>query len=102
MNLNKRVWLDRPGDEVDAIGQPVEGWQPVGEFWANVRYLNGVETIKAGADTSIVKASIRLRYRTDVQASWRIRHGDVIFQVNAVMPDEQTMYHVDLACEVVR
>lgn len=100
--FNKRVTLERPSAGVDAIGQPVEGWESVGEFWANIRYLNGVEMIKAGADTSIVKASIRLRYRTDVQASWRARHGDVVFHVNAVLPDEQAMYHVDLACEVIK
>lgn len=100
--LNHRVTIERPSTVKDAIGQPVEGWDLVGECWANVRYLNGVETIKAGAEMSIAKASIRVRYRTDLDASMRVRYGATTFKVNAVLPDEVGRWHVDLVCEVIK
>lgn len=100
--LNHRITIERPSTVKDAIGQPVEGWELVGEVWANVRYLNGVETIKAGAEMSIAKASIRVRYRTDLDASMRVRFGATTFKVNAVLPDEAGRWHTDLVCEVVK
>lgn len=104
--LNHRITIERPSTVKDAIGQPVEGWEPVdsgdGKIWANVRYLNGVETIKAGAEMSIAKASIRVRYRTDLDASMRVRYGATTFKVNAVLPDEVGRWHVDLVCEVIK
>ena len=100
--LNTRVIIERPSVARDAAGQPIEEWTLVGEVWANVRYLNGIETIKAGAETSLAKASIRVRYRTDLNASMRVRHGATTFQVIAVLPDEGARWHTDLACEVVK
>lgn len=100
--LNHRITIERPSAAKDAIGQPIEGWELVGEVWGNVRYLNGVETIKAGAEMSIAKASIRVRYRTDLDASMRVRYGATTFKVNAVLPDEVGRWHVDLACEVIK
>lgn len=100
--LNHRVTIERPSSAKDAIGQPIEGWELVGDVWANVRYLNGVETIKAGAEMSIAKASIRVRYRTDLDASMRVRFGSTTFKVNAVLPDEAGRWHVDLVCGVIK
>lgn len=85
----------------DAIGQPVTTWATFKTLRANIRYLNGVETIKADAQTSVVKASIRIRRRTDITAAMRVVFGATTFQIKAVLPDEQDRERLDLACEVV-
>lgn len=99
--LNRRVIIERPSTERNAIGELLAGWTEVATVWANIRYLNGVETIKAGAETSIAKASIRIRYRTDLDASMRARYGETVFGIKTILPDEGARWHVDLACEVV-
>lgn len=83
----------------DEIGQPVTTWQDVGEVWANVRYLNGIESLKAGAQTATAKASIRIRYRADITPAMRVLHGATVFQITAVLPDEQRREFTDLVCE---
>lgn len=99
--LNRRVTIKQLTDGQDEIGQPVQTWADVAAVWAHVRHLSGVETIKADADTSSVKASIRIRRRTDVDAGMRVYLGAVVYEIKAVLPDEEAHDRLDLACEVV-
>lgn len=98
--LDRRITLQRLTDGVDEIGQPVQAWANVSNVWANVRYLSGIQTIKSDALVSIAKASIRIRRRTDVVAGMRALLGSTVFEIKAVLPDEQGREWVDLVCEV--
>nr|WP_307731963.1 phage head closure protein [Massilia sp. H27-R4] len=87
----------------DALNQPLPGgWATHATAWADVRLLGGLETIKAGAVVSQVKASIRMRYRTDLTAAMRVVHGATIYKVLAVLPDEERHQHLDLVCEATK
>lgn len=104
--LNRLVLIQKMGTTQDEAGQPVPGFVNLiatgdGKIRANIRHLSGVETIRAEAPTSAVKASIRIRYRTDVTAAMRVVHGSTTYEVRAVMPDAAGRQFVDLACEVV-
>lgn len=104
--LNRRVTIQQLVAGQDAAGQPTQTWANLiatgdGKVAANVRYLNGAETIKAGAETSVAKASIRVRRRADVTAAMRVVLGSTTFEIKAVLPDEQDRVYMDLACEVV-
>lgn len=99
-DLDQRVTLRTRAAGQDAIGQPVLTWTDVATVWANVRYNSGAESIKAGADTSVVKASIRIRYRAGVLADMRAVHGTEVFEIKAVLPAKRKGY-VDLVCEVI-
>ena len=85
----------------DSIGQPVTTWATFVTVRANIRYLNGIETVKADAQTSVVKASIRIRRRTDITPAMRVVCGATTFQINAVLPDEQDRERTDLSVEVI-
>lgn len=98
--LNHRLTIEQKATGTDAIGQPVESWETVAEVWGNVKYQNGLSAIKSDADVSIVKASIRIRHRTGLNAGMRVLFDDVVFDVKAVLPEETKRY-IDLVCEVV-
>lgn len=85
-----------------ALGQPSNTWENVtpSPIWANVKHLSGGESIKAGADVSTVRASIRIRWRTWVEASMRVLYGSTAYQIEAVLPGGNRQ-HVDLVCKVV-
>lgn len=99
--LNRRCTLQSPSQSVDALGQPIPGWTDVALVWASIRHLSGVEAIKADAVTSTVKASIRIRYRTGLNAGMRVVHGAQVYSIEAVMPDVGGREFVDLVAEVV-
>lgn len=83
----------------DGEGMPLTGWDTVCEPWADIRIAGGMETIRAGAVTSKVQGSIRLRFRLDLRAEMRVVHGNDIYNVLAVLPDMLHRVHVDLVCE---
>ena len=99
--LNSRISIQQLSTGTDAIGQPVTTWADFASVWANIRYLSGIETVKADAQTSVVKASIRIRRRTDITPAMRVTYGATTFQINAVLPDEQGREHIDLSVEVI-
>jgi SPP1 family predicted phage head-tail adaptor len=100
-SLNRRVSIVQPGAQTDQIGQPAPVWTELAPAWASVRYLSGVESLKADAVTATAKASVRIRYRDDVTTAMRVVFGALVFNITAVLPDERAREYVDLVCEVV-
>ena len=98
-SLNHRVEVQSQQATFDDIGQPSTTWQTVAQLWANVRYVSGLSAIKSGADTSVVKASIRVRHGS-FNAGQRVLHDGKVFDIQAVLPDGKRQY-VDLVCEAV-
>ena len=99
--MNRRCQLQSPSQSVDALGQPIPGWTDVAMVWASIRHLSGVEAIKADATVSTVKASIRIRWRTGLDAGMRVVHGLRVYSIEAVLPDVGGREYVDLVAEVV-
>lgn len=101
-DLRSRVTIQKKGAAANSWGEPLpEAWEDVAKVRASIKHLSGLAAIKADAQTSVVKVSIRLRYRTDVLAGMRVLHGTTVHLVRAVLPDEAKREHVDLVCEVV-
>lgn len=100
--LKDRITIHQRGAGRTPSGQPVPGdWTPCVTVWADVRHLSGTGAIKAGAETSTVQASMRIRRRTDVDASMRVQFEGKVYQINAVLPGSDRSY-VDLVCEVTK
>ena len=99
--LNRRCTLQAPGTTQDELGQPIPGWTDVATVWGDVRLRSGLESIKAGAVVSTVQASVRIRYRTGINAGMRVLVGSVPYEVLAVQPDVGGREYVDLVCQVV-
>ena len=98
--LNRVVVIQTPTATQDAAGQPIPTWATLATVWANIRHLSGVESIKADAESSTVKASIRIRRGVAVDASMRVVHGATNYQIRAVLPDEVDRDKIDLVCEI--
>jgi SPP1 family predicted phage head-tail adaptor len=96
--LNHRVTLQAKAAGFDELGQPVAGWTDVATLWADIRHLSGLQAIKADANISTVRASVRIRKRSDVDAGMRVVHGSTVYDVRAVLNVGTDMQ--DLVCEV--
>ncbi|MDF3837149.1 phage head closure protein [Cupriavidus basilensis] len=98
--LNRLITIERrTGDRDLAGGADPGGWVRVAKVWANIQKKSGLETIKSDTPISVVRASIRIRYLTGIDAGMRIRHGSTIYAIKAVVSDEVRRRHVDLVCE---
>lgn len=100
--LRDKVVIQQKTGGTDAWGAPLpEAWEDYATIWANVRHLSGTESIKAGADVSVVRASFRIRWRTDITAGMRVMVGAAVYDIEAVLPGQRREY-VDLAVKRVQ
>ena len=99
--LNRRCVIQTPGTTTDELGQPIPGWTDVATVWGDVRLRSGLESVRAGAVVSTVQASVRIRYRTGINAGMRVLVDSVPYEVLAVQPDVGGREYVDLVCQVV-
>ncbi|WP_041742288.1 phage head closure protein [Collimonas fungivorans] len=96
--LRHRVKLQSLGDGQDEAGQPIKVWVDDATIWADIRFLSGLEAIKANAPVSVAKCSIRIRHRS-VKVEQRIVEGTTVYEIKAVLPDNTGKKYVDMACE---
>ena len=100
--LNARITVEQQSTTPDALGQPTQSWSDFATMWANIRHSSGVESIKADALATVTRASIRVRYRTDLTAGMRVVGALSIYNIVAVLPDIGGKEYTDLVCEVVQ
>lgn len=101
-SLNRRITVQKKGAGEDEWGTPLPNvWIDVCRPWASIKNLSGLGAIKADAEASVVKTSIRIRYRTDITAGMRVLHGSTVYDIKAVLPDAAGREFIDLVCEVV-
>ena len=98
--LNTRIALIGRGSGEDALGQPVETWIEFGKAWADVRFVSGIETIKAGRETSTSKCSAKMRMNKLITRDMRIGIGEVTYKIVDIIPDMKTRAYMTLICEV--
>ena len=98
--LNTRIALIGRGSGEDALGQPVETWIEFGKAWADVRFVSGIETIKAGRETSTSKSSARMRTNQLITRDMRIGIGEVTYKIVDIIPDMKARAYMTLICEV--
>ena len=103
--LNTRIRIDANIVTQDAYGADVTAWQTLAELWADVRHTSGKEAISGDAIASTAKASMRIRYRTDLTLTAGMRvvvvSTGTVYNILAVLPDVNRREYVDLVCEAV-
>ena len=97
--LRHLVALQSPIGTQDDTGQPSTAWLTTATVWADIRYQTGLSAIKSGSDVSVVRVSIRMRYRA-INAGQRVTFEGVVFNIEAVQPDVRRAY-VDCVAEVI-
>lgn len=98
--LKDRIEIQRHTQAKDEWGSLIPGsnaWVKLAKVWSDVKHPSGLGAIKADADVSIVRASIRIRRRTDVDAGMRVLFGAAVYDIKAVLPGP-TRDYVDLVC----
>jgi SPP1 family predicted phage head-tail adaptor len=100
--MNDRITLLKPAAGVDSHGQPNAGFDDMGTVWGNMRFPTGAEVLRSGAETSIKRASVRLRARKDIDTSWRLRYQGEDFEIKGPpLPDKDRAF-MFVVCEAVR
>ncbi|MDR2297849.1 MAG: phage head closure protein [Comamonas sp.] len=99
--LRDRIHILRRTGIKDEWGLPLpQAWENLTSraIAADVRHNSGLNAINADADVSVVRASIRIRRRTDVDAGMRVLFGGPLYEIEAIYPGRNGEC-IDLVCK---
>lgn len=98
-NLRDRVQLQRNTiTQNPSTGEMVSNWATVATVWADMQYQSVREFVAAAAEQSEVRGHAMIRFRSDVEASWRIYYRGRYYGILGVMPDNESgREHLTLA-----
>lgn len=81
--LDKYVSLRRLDTTIDAIGGAVSSWTHVAFVWAQLLPSNGREFVAAQTRIASAAGVLRIRWRADIAATWRVSVEGVVYEVAA-------------------
>jgi SPP1 family predicted phage head-tail adaptor len=96
--MNHRITLLKRAPGADAAGRVRDEWDVVATIWADVRFQSGAEVLRANAEMALKRASIRIRARSDINPSWRVRYRGEDYNVKSALPDVDRAF-MFLVCE---
>jgi SPP1 family predicted phage head-tail adaptor len=97
--LRTVVVLESSALVADAGGAQKAVYTPVATVWAKWINAHGPETVASGAVQAARRATVTIRYRADIDASWAIRKNGERYQLLAP-PDDIHERHEYLEMQV--
>lgn len=100
-DLRHRVRIEQQSPDRNDWGEALpDKWEAVCEVWADIRQPSGLAAIKADAQTSVVRTSIRIRARAGILPGMRVVHGARIYFIKAgPLIVDGKREAIDLICE---
>ena len=85
-NLDTRIRFERKSVTQDPVyGTEVISWVPQATVWAEVQDVlptrQQAEQMRSGVQVSLARSRVRIRYRTDINATMRCWIGTIAFNV---------------------
>ncbi|WP_288078389.1 phage head closure protein [Pseudomonas sp.] len=84
IDIEKRSYRQDP-----VTGEMLETWASLAREWARAEGISGKEFVAAGAQQSTTTVRVTLRYRADLTTSMRFRHVGKIYNIKAILPDNE-------------
>lgn len=97
-DLRKRVLIEQRATTQDTFGEQVQTWTTFASAWAAIDPLSGREMLAAQAFNQEVTHSIEIRYISGVNARMRINYGGRLFNINAVLNENERNRKLVLTC----
>lgn len=100
--FNDRVTIQNEAPGAGSLRQQAGEWVDLGVFWADVRHLGGLETMRANSEVSVLRASVRMWYRPEIEAAMRLVHNGVTYGISSPPLRNADRRFMDLVCEAVK
>jgi SPP1 family predicted phage head-tail adaptor len=107
VNLDRRITIQRKAETKDAHGAPQASWTALatnGTVWAEVRDTppsRAEQQQREGLEQLRNTVRVRMRYRTDVDATMRIVHGSRVLQIVGGPAELGRGEFLEVTCEAI-
>ena len=87
--LRQHVILQQSVAESNAIGEEIYTWADVATVWAAVEPATGSWYYAGQQAESKVDGRVRIRYRSDILPTWRIKFGDRYLSIVSILNPQE-------------
>ena len=88
--LRHHITFQSPINTNDGMGGVTVSWEDEFNAWAEIDPPKGREYFAAGEKQTEITTRVRVRYRSGIVGSWRVKFGTRIFDINSIIdPDER-------------
>lgn len=98
-HLNKRIILQCPTRTSDGMGSFTTVWAEDSKVWAAIWPTSAKEQIQSMKETLTVSHRIRIRYKSSVLSSWRVKFGSRYFNIVSLVNPEERNEWLDIMCK---
>lgn len=98
-DLTKRVTIQYPAKVSDSMGGFTTTWTTAAEIYAAVWPVSASEAIQAQGATMTITHRIRIRYRAQIKAGWRLKLGSRYFNIVSIIDQNEAHKWLDLMCK---
>src|SRR4029450_1050516 len=98
--LDKRITLLRP--IYNQFEDEITDWEGVTDVLAGINPQFGQEMNTAGRTVMTVMVPIVIRYRTDIDARWRVQHQTVTYRIQGILDIAKRHIQLQLICDEVQ
>jgi len=99
--LKKRVTIQYQTKVADGMGGFTATWNDLCAIWAAIWPTSANEVVQANAMTMVISHRIRIRYRSVLRPSWRLKYGDKYFAIVSILNPNMANEWLDLMCKEV-
>jgi len=101
-SLNKRIVLQYETKASDSMGGFTSTWVDAATVWAAIWPTSAAELIQSMQTDMVISHRIRIRFRSVLRPSWRIKFGTRYFNIVSIInPNEKNEYLDIMAREAV-
>ena len=98
-NLRYKVDLQAPTRTSDGAGGYTEAFNTIAQIFADIRPQNALESYRQGMVQEKVPHKIFIRFRSDVQANYKILYDNRTFQIKGIKNMNERDRFLELLCE---
>jgi len=84
-SMNKRVLIQYPTKIGDDMGGFIDTWTDGDTVFCSIWPISATEQIQSSASTMIASHRIRMRYRSDIKANWRLKYHHSYYNVVSII-----------------
>lgn len=98
-SLNKRITLQYEVKTSDNMGGFDVVWTDNSKVWAAIWPTSAREQVQSMKETMTISHQIRIRYKSSVLASWRVKLRSRYFNIVSIVNPEERGEWLDLMCK---
>lgn len=101
VNLDRLVWFDRPAGTQSDSGEALPDFTPLVQVWAEVVDMqpSRSESMRQGLVQGQSQTRVRIRWRSDIDSTMRIRDGVRTLQIVGGPAEIPRRQYLEVLCE---